>query len=109
MLRHASGIVERMEIGGFPPGIAKGARYQSGTMTLEANDLLLIFTDGLVEADNDREDEYGEARMLEVLAGAEGSSAETLKQLMSSVDAFVGLARRHDDITCLLLRTFKPQ
>jgi phosphoserine phosphatase RsbU/P len=108
VLRHASGTVERLEIGGFPLGIAKGARYESGTTTLAANDLLLIFTDGLVEAENDREDEYGEPRMLEFLAAADGSSAEILKQLMSSVDAFVGLTRQHDDITCLVLRTFKP-
>ncbi len=109
VLRRASGTIERLALGGFPLGIARGARYQSGTTTLSANDLLLIFTDGLVEAENQREEEFGEARMLEVLSSAERSSAETLKQLMSSVDAFVGLTRQHDDITCLVLRTFKPQ
>jgi sigma-B regulation protein RsbU (phosphoserine phosphatase) len=109
VLRHASGTIERLEIGGFPLGIAKGARYQSGTTTLGAHDLFLIFTDGLVEAENEREDEYGEPRMLEVLSKSEGSSAETLRQLMASVDAFVGLTRQHDDITCLVLRTFNPQ
>ena len=65
MLRHASGTVERLEIGGYPLGIAKGARCQCGTTTLEANDLLPIFTDGLVEAENEREYEYGEPRMME--------------------------------------------
>jgi len=59
-----------------------------------------------VEAENDREEEYGEPRMLGILSGAGGSAGEELKQLMSSVDAFVGLARQHDDITCLVLRTF---
>jgi sigma-B regulation protein RsbU (phosphoserine phosphatase) len=109
LLRHSSGTVERLEIGGFPLGIAKGACYESGITTLKANDLLLIFTDGLVEAENEREDEYGEPRMLEVLSDASGTSAETLKQLMSSVDKFVGLTRQHDDITCLVLRTFTPR
>jgi serine phosphatase RsbU (regulator of sigma subunit) len=33
-----------------------------------------------------------------------GTAAETLKRIMSSVDAFVGLTRQHDDITCLVLR-----
>ena len=106
VLRHVSGAIERLETGGLSLGITPGARYECGHSTLTANDLLLIFTDGLVEAENDREDEYGEPRMLGILSGAGGSAGEVLKQLMSSVDAFVGLARQHDDITCLVLRTF---
>lgn len=106
VLRHVSGAIERLETGGLPLGITPRARYECGDTTLAAKDLLLIFTDGLVEAENDREEEYGEPRMLTILSGAEGSAGEVLKQLMSSVDAFVGLARQHDDITCLVLRTF---
>jgi len=103
-LHHSSGEIERLETGGLPLGIAKGARYESGVTTLAANDLLLIFTDGLVEAENEREDEYGEPRMLEVLSEASGTAAQVLTQLMSSADKFVGLTRQHDDITCMVLR-----
>ena len=91
VLRHVSGAIERLETGGLPLGIRPGARYECGHTTLAARDLLLIFTDGLVEAENDREEEYGEPRMLEILSGAGRSASEVLKQLMSSVDAFVGL------------------
>jgi sigma-B regulation protein RsbU (phosphoserine phosphatase) len=108
VLRHVSGAIERLETGGLPLGITAGARYECGNTTLAANDLLLIFTDGLVEAENDREEEYGEPRMLGILSGAGGSASEVLKQLMSSLDAFVGLTRQHDDITCLVVRTFEP-
>ena len=109
VLRHASGAIERLETGGLPLGITSGAQYECGITTLAAKDLLLIFTDGLVEAENDREEEYGEPRMLGILSsGAGGSASEVLKQLMSSLDGFVGLARQHDDITCLVLRTFEP-
>jgi sigma-B regulation protein RsbU (phosphoserine phosphatase) len=96
--------MERLETGGLPLGIAKGARYESGVTTLAANDLLLIFTDGLVEAENERENEYGEPRMLEVLSEASGTAAQVLTQLMSSADKFVGLTRQHDDITCMVVR-----
>jgi sigma-B regulation protein RsbU (phosphoserine phosphatase) len=69
-------------------------------------DLLVIFTDGLIEAVNEAEQEFGEARVLEVLKSSDASGAQaTLKNLLSAVDAFVGHARQHDDITCLLLRT----
>jgi serine phosphatase RsbU (regulator of sigma subunit) len=108
VLRHLSGAVERLEIGGFPLGIAADARYECGDSTLAPEDLLLIFTDGVVEAENDGAEEYGEPRMLRVLSECRGSAREVVKQLMSSVDRFVGLARQHDDITCLVLRKFTP-
>jgi sigma-B regulation protein RsbU (phosphoserine phosphatase) len=105
VLRHASGAIERLEAGGLPLGIDSSVAYQSGTANLGAGDLLLIFTDGLVEAENEGEHEYGEERMLPVVQALQsGTAAEALKHIMSSVDAFVGLTRQHDDITCLVLR-----
>jgi serine phosphatase RsbU (regulator of sigma subunit) len=107
VLRHASGAVERLETGGLPLGIKADAMYESGAGRLAAGDLLVVFTDGLVEAENDKQEEYGEERMLGVIAGpGEGSAAESLGRLTASVNAFVGATRQHDDITCLLLRVF---
>ena len=105
VLRRASGAIERLEAGGLPLGINAASRYQNGETRLTSGDLLLIFTDGLVEAEEAHAEEYGEQRMLDVV-GAAGhlQSAETLRRLMSSVDAFVGLMRQHDDITCVALR-----
>ena len=106
VLRRASGAIERLQTGGLPLGITTGRPYQSGIATLQRGDLLLIFTDGLVEAEDESEHEYGEERMLVVLQSMHpaATSAEALKRIMSSVDAFVGLTRQHDDITCLVLR-----
>ena len=105
VLRHASGAIERLEAGGLPLGINAALPYQSGAATLGRGDLLLIFTDGLVEAEDGRAHEFGEERMLPIVKSLHtGTAAEALKSLMSSVDAFVGLTRQHDDITCLVLR-----
>jgi sigma-B regulation protein RsbU (phosphoserine phosphatase) len=66
----------------------------------------VIFTDGLIEAVNDADQEFGESRLLDVLKSSDAAGAQaTLKNLLSAVDAFVGHTRQHDDITCLLLRT----
>ena len=105
VLRHASGAIERLEAGGLPLGINSALSYQSGSATLATGDLLLIFTDGLVEAEDDGEHEYGEERMLPVVQTLQsGTAAEALRRIMASVDAFVGLTRQHDDITCLVVR-----
>ena len=104
ILRRASGAIERLETGGVPIGISKVIRYESGETTLAPGDLLVIFTDGLVEAENQREEEFDEPRMLACLAAPPGTAKEVLSKLMSSVDAFVGSARQHDDITCMVVR-----
>jgi phosphoserine phosphatase RsbU/P len=105
VLRRASGSIERLEIGGLPLGISVARSYQSGVATLVPGDLLLIFTDGLVEAENDQALEYGEDRMLPIVQTFDNVSAkEALQRLMSSVESFVGATRQHDDITCLVMR-----
>ena len=50
-MRHASGTIERLNRG--LPRINSAVSYQFGSATLAAGDLLLIFTDGLVEAEDD--------------------------------------------------------
>src|SRR5271155_3170736 len=64
ILRRASGLIERLDVGGLPLGIQPEAKYESASVTLAPGDWLIIFTDGLVEAENSRQEEYGETRLL---------------------------------------------
>jgi serine phosphatase RsbU (regulator of sigma subunit) len=105
VLRRASGAIERLDVGGLPLGIMAGRPYQSASATLAVGDVLLVFTDGLPEAEDERAAEYGEERILAVMQKLGGVNArETMARIMTSVDAFVGQTRQHDDITCLVLR-----
>lgn len=105
ILRRASGAIERLEAGNLPLGIQAETRYEFGTMTLAPGDLLVAFTDGVIEAFNSADEDYGEPRLLEVVKNASPETAQaTLKRIMSNVEAFVGPTRQHDDITCLVLR-----
>lgn len=105
VLRRASGNIERLQTGGVPLGLMLHARYECDHATLAPGDLLLVFTDGLVEAENDKEEEYGETRMLATLNSLfDATAAEVVQGLMASADRFVGSAPQHDDITCLVLR-----
>ena len=104
-LRRASGEVERLTAGGLPFGIQSDAPYQSARVVLQPGDWLIVFTDGLVEAVNNRDQEYGEQRMLNILHASSGVTPErVLSRLMIDVDAFVGTTPQHDDITCLLVK-----
>src|SRR5262249_344264 len=52
ILRRRSGSIERLEIGGIPLGIEPDSQYQIGSVDLAPGDLLLLFTDGMVDAFN---------------------------------------------------------
>ena len=105
LLRRSSGAVERLTEGGVPLGILADSTYPSASLTLQKGDWLIIFTDGLVEAVNDRDEEYAEQRLLNVL-GAAGNATpdQLLSRIMVDVDAFVGTTPQHDDITCVVVK-----
>jgi sigma-B regulation protein RsbU (phosphoserine phosphatase) len=105
VLRRNSGVLERLTTGGMPLGIQSDAVFESARVVLDPGDWLLVFTDGLVEAVNGSDEEYGEQRMLNLLhASASVTPDQVLRRLMIDVDAFVGTTPQHDDITCLLVK-----
>jgi hypothetical protein len=105
ILRRANGSIERLDVGGLPLGIQPEAKYESATVTLAPGDWLIIFTDGLVEAVNARDEEFDEPRLLSALeAGLATAPKELLDQLMANLDLFVGSTPQHDDVTCLLIK-----
>lgn len=105
ILRRANGSIERLDVGGLPLGIMAEAQYESAGVILNPGDWLIIFTDGLVEAENASQDEYGEDRLLRAIAvNASSTPAEMLNRVMAEVDLFVGATPQHDDVTCLLIK-----
>jgi sigma-B regulation protein RsbU (phosphoserine phosphatase) len=105
ILRRKSGLVERLEAGGIPIGIFTASAYELGRTRLEDGDWLVIFTDGIVEAENAKTDEYGEAELIRLIDRESGTSpAELLRRMLADLDRFVGNTPQHDDMTCLLLK-----
>jgi sigma-B regulation protein RsbU (phosphoserine phosphatase) len=105
MLRRAGGQLERLDVGGVPLGILPDATYQSGTVALNPGDWLVIFTDGVIEAENEQAMEYGEDRLLLMInSGLTLTPAQMLHQIMADLDRFVATTPQHDDITCLLIK-----
>jgi sigma-B regulation protein RsbU (phosphoserine phosphatase) len=104
-LRRAAGGLEWLETGGVPLGILRDTSYESGQVTLAAGDELVVYTDGVVEAQDWQGHEYGQDRLAALLGGLRTAGAgETLERLMAAVDAHIGDAGRTDDTTCLVVR-----
>jgi serine phosphatase RsbU (regulator of sigma subunit) len=105
VLRRSTGEIERLEAGGVPLGVQDDWSYELGTTTLGPDDLLVAFSDGVSEAVNEANEEYGESRLVELVRMApKEDAASSLGRVIGSVDTFVGDTRQNDDITCLVLR-----
>jgi sigma-B regulation protein RsbU (phosphoserine phosphatase) len=105
LVHRAAGEIERLETNNLPLGIKPGVDFAIGSTTLGPGDLLLIFSDGLIESMTAAEEEFGEERVTAWLKAAPAASAQkTLEALVAAVDAFTKGARQHDDLTCLILR-----
>ena len=104
VLLRANGAIERLEAGGIPLGISL-LPYTVETRDLAPGDVLFIFTDGLVEAENARQQEFGETALLPLLTQyRELSAGEMIARVVQHVNAFVGDTPQHDDITCMVVK-----
>ena len=105
IVRRANGGLERLESGGIPLGILETPAYASAAITLEPGDWVVMFSDGVVEAENAKSEEFSEDRLIyNIHMGAAQSPAMMLQRIMSDIDNFVGTAPQHDDVTCLLVK-----
>jgi phosphoserine phosphatase RsbU/P len=102
VLVRAGGSVERLHCGGLVLGLAVEAPYEQGTVQLEAGDRLLLFTDGLTEANNDGGEEFGEERLIDTAMQNRGLSAKALEEkLLASAAAFS--SGFTDDVTLVVV------
>jgi len=103
-LRRADGREERLTAGGPVLGLLEDVALEAGEVDLGAGDVVAAVTDGVTEAVNSRDEEFGDERVRRVLAEAAGrGAAEALSALVAAVDAWAGAAGCTDDLTALIL------
>lgn len=102
-----NGDVELLRSGGFPLGFFDNPRYFEQFVQLRSGDMLCLYTDGITEASDSKDEEYGRARLVELLreqqrSGASASAAcrAVLRDVTRHADGALG-----DDATVLILRT----
>ncbi len=109
VLRADSSVVEVPSTNNLVLGVLKGHQYSNDQIQLAPGDTLILYTDGISEAENSLEEEFGEARLDEKLTGLAGMSADiVLQDVIDSVREFAGDAPQSDDITCLVARMHDP-
>ncbi|PYQ76249.1 MAG: hypothetical protein DMG04_04350 [Acidobacteria bacterium] len=97
--------VLRLDRGGPVIGLMEDCCYRQGCAALEAGDVLVAYTDGVSEAMNARDEEWGEERLMNAVAAHRMAPARALIDcLMTSADAFVAGAPQHDDMTLIVVR-----
>ncbi len=88
-------------LGLLPPGLPFGETAQH----LGVGDTLVLFSDGVTEAQNEADEEFGEPRLLDVLRQSGGAPLDELvNQVIEAIDRFAGGAPQYDDITMLVMR-----
>jgi sigma-B regulation protein RsbU (phosphoserine phosphatase) len=106
VVRNGVGACEvlRLEDGGSVIGLFP-QKYQRGVFTHKPGDLIVLFTDGVSESMNTREEEWGEERLIELAKTCQGLPApEGTRRILASAQAFAAGAPQHDDMTLVVLR-----
>ncbi len=107
ILIRRDGSLLKLETGGIPIGIMEDENYEEETIQLEPVESLVIYSDGISEAEEEGGEQFGEDRLESSLASAGSLEAEPLlDHIHDAVDDFVGGHPQVDDITVLILRFF---
>lgn len=105
LLGRADGTITQLTSGGLPLGLLPMADYEVSTTNLNAGDALIVYSDGVSEANNIREEEFGMDRLTDVFRRNLGASAAGIRdKVESALSAFTQTAPANDDITLVIVK-----
>jgi sigma-B regulation protein RsbU (phosphoserine phosphatase) len=97
-------VVRRLDRGGTVVGLMDGMRYEESRFRMNSGDILVAYSDGITEPENDF-GEFGEERMMEIIARYRDQPLQIISdQVLLALDAWIGTAEQPDDITLVLAR-----
>jgi phosphoserine phosphatase RsbU/P len=92
-------VVELLSAGGPPVGLLAAATYEVGTVTLPAGGTLLMYTDGVIEARDRHDEEFGLPRLIDLCTAARGEVVRLLPRILEAVETWSDGLESADDIT----------
>src|SRR5262245_53090752 len=97
--------IEKLDRGGTVLGLFREIEYEDAELKLESGDLLVSFTDGLIEANNSRNEEFGEDRLIQMLIRNRHLTASQIEhQILQSVRDWTEDAEQRDDLTLVIFK-----
>lgn len=104
LLRRADGTLEELSTGGMVLGPMEDATFDEGETAFAPEDALLLYSDGISEAMDPHNQEFGEERLRASWSGARSlSPLATIDRLIAEVEAFRGARSQSDDITAVVV------
>jgi len=105
LLCRSNGNVEELDVGGIILGMLPRYTYQAGEIQFNPGDLFYSYTDGVNEAINPAEEEFGEERLRKVVTTHRKKSSQKIADAMfESITRFAGNSPQEDDVTMLILK-----
>ncbi len=108
LVRRVDGTVEQINSSGLPLGILEAATYSESAALLNPGDVVVLFTDGLTEAEDGDDEEFGVDRVAAVVASVANPTADGLcDAILEAVDAHTGGAPLQDDATLVVVERLR--
>lgn len=105
LIGRADGTITQLSSGGFPLGIIHGAEFELGETHLDIGEALVVYSDGVSEAVNLEDEEFGMERLSEVVKKNINASAAGMRdKVESALSAFTQTAPANDDITLVIVK-----
>ena len=105
IIAHEGGTIEQLGAGGLPLGIVPDYDYREGRTQLRPGDVLVAYSDGVTETQNPRGEEFGTARLQEVITqNLDRSAAGIRDKIEAALSAFAQGTPAVDDITLLIVK-----
>jgi sigma-B regulation protein RsbU (phosphoserine phosphatase) len=102
-LMFTEGGVSELTVGGPPVGLFEDSAYEAATVTVPEHGTVLMYTDGVVEARNEQDEEFGLERLVDVCAGAYRDIERLPAIVIAAVQDWAGTSDQDDDITLVVL------
>lgn len=94
---------------GIPLGLFADRSPSSAKVSLKPDNLLILYSDGVTEASNERGEEFGEERLLQVArTHIHSDPSTTMNAIFAAVDGFSSGVEQSDDITCMVIAPRQP-
>jgi len=105
LFRASTGDVHLLKAEGIVLGVLEDIRLEEAEIELTRGDVVVLFTDGITDANNEKKEEFGEERLIKVIRENSTLSAQDLMvKIQGEVMAFAGEQPQFDDITLMILK-----